>query len=50
YKRLKEELIKLGVTLNLEKTRQVDLKQDESFSFLGFVLEERKQSKENGAS
>lgn len=33
---------KLGVTLNLEKTRQVDLKQDESFSFLGFVFRRTK--------
>ncbi|WP_176488904.1 group II intron reverse transcriptase/maturase [Candidatus Regiella insecticola] len=42
YKRLKEELMKLGVTLNLEKTRQVELKQDDSFSFLGFVFRRTK--------
>jgi RNA-directed DNA polymerase len=36
YKRLLEELAKLDVELNEEKTRLVDLTRDESFSFLGF--------------
>jgi len=36
YKRLNEELLKLGVTLNYEKTRQIDLVKGETFSFLGF--------------
>ncbi|MCG8390134.1 MAG: hypothetical protein MJA30_31570 [Cytophagales bacterium] len=36
YKRLVEELSKLGVTLNEEKTRQIDLSEGTPFSFLGF--------------
>jgi RNA-directed DNA polymerase len=36
YKRLLEELEKLDVQLNREKTRIVDLITDETFSFLGF--------------
>ena len=36
YKRLAEEFEKLGVQMNQEKTRIVDLTRDESFSFLGF--------------
>lgn len=36
YKRLFEELEKLDVHLNREKTRMLDLTQDETFSFLGF--------------
>jgi len=36
YRRLLEELAKLDVQLNEEKTRLVDLTRDESFSFLGF--------------
>ena len=36
YGRLLEELKKLEVELNQEKTRTVDLIQDETFSFLGF--------------
>ena len=36
YKRLKDELCKLKVELNIEKTKIVDLKRDETFSFLGF--------------
>jgi len=36
YKRLVEEFEKLGVEMNQEKTRIVDLTHDESFSFLGF--------------
>ena len=38
YKRLAEELGKLGLTLNEEKTRQIDLCQEASFTFLGFEL------------
>jgi len=36
YKRLVEEFEKLGVQMNQEKTRIVDLSRDETFSFLGF--------------
>ena len=36
YKRLAEEFEKLGVQMNKEKTRIVDLTQDQTFSFLGF--------------
>lgn len=36
YQRLLEELAKLDVQLNLEKTRWVDLAKGESFGFLGF--------------
>ncbi len=36
YKRLLEELEKLDVQLNQEKSKLVDLTHDESFSFLGF--------------
>jgi RNA-directed DNA polymerase len=36
YRRLLEELTKLDVQINTEKTRQVDLTGDESFGFLGF--------------
>lgn len=36
YRRLLEELAKLDVQINQEKTRRVDLKTGESFSFLGF--------------
>jgi RNA-directed DNA polymerase len=35
-KRLREELAKLRVEINEEKSRTVDLKEGESFSFLGF--------------
>jgi len=35
-KRLREELAKLQVEVNEEKSRKVELKQDESFGFLGF--------------
>lgn len=38
YRRLLEELAKLDVTINEEKTRLVDLEKGESFSFLGFDL------------
>jgi len=36
YKRLLEELDKLEVQINPEKTRMMDLARDETFSFLGF--------------
>jgi hypothetical protein len=36
YKRLIEELTKLEVEVNVDKTKVVDLTKDESFSFLGF--------------
>jgi len=36
YKRLLEELEKLGIQVNQEKTRMVDLTRNETFSFLGF--------------
>lgn len=36
YKRLLEELDKLDVQINPDKTRMVDLARDETFSFLGF--------------
>lgn len=36
YQRLIEELAKLDVQINEDKTRWVDLTKDESFSFLGF--------------
>jgi RNA-directed DNA polymerase len=42
YKRLLEELTKLDVQLNTEKTLIVDLTRDEGFSFLGFDLYRRK--------
>ena len=35
-KRLREELAKIQVEVNEEKTRTVDLRQGESFGFLGF--------------
>ena len=35
-KRLRQELAKLGVEINEEKSRVVDLRNDESFAFLGF--------------
>jgi len=37
YKRLVQELDKLGVKVNRDKTKIVDLTKGESFSFLGFV-------------
>jgi len=42
YKRLCEELAKVKVTLNLDKTRNIDLEKDETFSFLGFVFRRTK--------
>ena len=45
-KRLREQLDPLGVSLNVEKTKQVDLLKGESFGFLGFDF--RRVSKRNG--
>jgi len=36
YQRLREELVKLDVHINVEKTRLVDLSKGEKFGFLGF--------------
>jgi RNA-directed DNA polymerase len=36
HKRLRQELLKIKVDLNEEKTRTVDLREGETFSFLGF--------------
>jgi RNA-directed DNA polymerase len=36
YRRLREELVKLDVHINVEKTRLVDLSKGEKFGFLGF--------------
>ena len=44
-KRLKEEFIKLDVTLNYDKTRQVDLAKGETFEFLGFCFRRIKTKK-----
>src|SRR5450631_509803 len=35
-RRLREEFVKLGVAINEDKSRMVDLKKGESFTFLGF--------------
>lgn len=45
YKRLNEELMKLGVKLNEEKTKQIDMIRDETFSFLGFKFKRKKSRK-----
>lgn len=45
YQRLLEELTKLDVEVNREKTRLVDLSQGESFSFLGFDFRRMKTRK-----
>ena len=42
WKRLLEELEKLGVERNRDKTRRVDLATGESFAFLGFDMHRRK--------
>lgn len=42
HKRLAEEFEKLDVQMNLDKTRVVDLTQDQTFSFLGFDYRRRK--------
>ncbi len=45
YKRLTQELAKLDVTINQEKTRQVNLVKGECFSFLGFDFRRKKTHK-----
>jgi len=42
YKRLAEEFEKLDVQMNQDKTRVVDLTQDQTFSFLGFDYRRKK--------
>jgi RNA-directed DNA polymerase len=44
-KRLREEFAKLQVQVNEEKTRQVDLRRDECFGFLGFEFRRIKSLK-----
>ena len=46
YIRVCEEFTKLGVTLNLDKTKIIDLKQNETFNFLGFTF--RRTKTKNG--
>ncbi|WP_353283268.1 hypothetical protein [Wolbachia endosymbiont (group A) of Pogonocherus hispidulus] len=41
YKRLQEELAKLEVRVNEEKTKVIHLKKGETFNFLGFDFRER---------
>ncbi|GFR08657.1 protein YkfC [Trichonephila clavata] len=41
YKRLQEELAKLKVEVNEEKTKVINLKERETFSFLGFDFREK---------
>lgn len=36
YRRLREEITRLGISLNLEKTKIVDMSRGETFEFLGF--------------
>ena len=48
YKRLLEELAKLDVELNRDKTRCVDLAKGESFSFLGFDIRRSKTRRASG--
>ena len=45
YKRLIQELEKLGVKLNLDKTQVIDLTRGQTFSFLGFVYRRIKTRK-----
>jgi len=42
YKRLKEELQKLGVEINQEKTKKADMMKGEKFKFLGFDFKRMK--------
>ena len=44
-KRLREELAKIDVQLNLEKTRQIDMVKGEIFSFLGFDFRRKRTLK-----
>jgi hypothetical protein len=46
--RLQEQLTPLGVELNKEKTKVVDLLTGETFGFLGFDLRRVRKRKENG--
>jgi RNA-directed DNA polymerase len=46
--RLQEQLTPLGVELNKEKTKVVDLLTGETFGFLGFDLRRARKRKENG--
>ncbi|GFQ82013.1 group II intron-encoded protein ltrA [Trichonephila clavata] len=48
YKRLQEELAKLKVEVNEEKTKVINLKERETFSFLGLIFERKLQNKESG--
>ena len=48
-KRLREELAKLGVEINEEKSRMVDLAKGESFGFLGFEFR-RIRSRQRGVA
>ena len=41
-KRLKEELDKIGVSINLEKTKNINLELESKFTFLGFEFSRRK--------
>lgn len=41
-KRLREELVKIKVEVNEEKTKTVDLRRGETFSFLGFDFRQKK--------
>ncbi len=45
YKRLCQELEKLSVNINMEKTRKIDLTKGETFSFLGFDFRRNKTRK-----
>ena len=45
YRRLCEELVKLDVRINVEKTRLVDLSKGEKFGFLGFDYRRSKTSR-----
>ena len=48
WKRLQEELSKLGVTLNVTKTKILDLRQGGSFGFLGFDFRRKVNAKGRG--
>ncbi|KLT23139.1 putative reverse transcriptase [Wolbachia endosymbiont of Armadillidium vulgare str. wVulC] len=41
YKRLQEELAKLEVSVNEEKTKVINLKKGGTFNFLGFDFREK---------
>ena len=47
-KRLREELAKLQVEINEEKSRMVDLQRGESFGFLGFEFRRVRSRREHG--